>query len=298
MAGQIIVYTLVTGGVYALLASGFSLIFGVARVLNMAHTAFYMLAAYGLFYLVSAVMGIEMSFIPAMIIVVVVVSLLGVLSYKLLINRIREHHAAVLLVTMALAMAIEQILVLVFHEDIRSITFLVPGTVNILGMTISNQYLLTLGTVAVIIIFIQLLLTKTKMGIAIRAVANDTEVASLMGMSASRILMMTMGIATFLAAVAGVVMAPLITMYPSMWGSPLMTMMVIVVLGGLGSIKGSIIGAFIIAFVAGVCVLDPLSLFGGGGAYLNSSFILLAMVIVLIVRPGGLFGVMFEEERL
>jgi branched-chain amino acid transport system permease protein len=152
--------------------------------------------------------------------------------------------------------------------------------------------------VAVTIVAVWLILSKTKLGIAIRAVANDTEIAGLMGISASQVLMITMGIAAALAAIAGVVMAPLTTIAPTMWAAPLMTTMVVVIIGGLGSIKGSIIAAFILGFVSALSVLDPLSILRGGGAYLNMTFTLAAMVIVLIVRPSGLFGTIFEEEKL
>jgi branched-chain amino acid transport system permease protein len=298
MAQLIIGYGLVNGGIYALLSLGFSLIFGVARVLNLAHTAFFMLAAYSMWYLVSERMGILLGYIPASIITVVVVTLLGMLSYKLLMDRVREHPATVLLITIALAMAIQEILTWRFQADTRGIPSPISGVTRILGFTFYNENLVILGVVAVIVIILWLLLSKTKMGVAIRATANDSEIASLMGISVSRILLITMGIATALAAVAGVVVAPLWAMTPSMWGEPLMIIMVIVVLGGLGSIKGSVIGAFIIGFVSQVASMDPLNWFGGGGAYMTLTFILLAMVIVLIVRPGGLFGVMFEEERL
>jgi len=114
-----------------------------------------------------------------------------------------------------------------------------------------------------------------------------------MGISVPRTLLISMGIATALAAVAGVLVAPLWLIYPQMWTSPLVMVMVIVVLGGLGSIKGSFIGAFIIALVETLVVfMVP------GGSYLQVAFALLAMVIVLVVRPGGLFGIVFEEERL
>jgi len=298
MIGRIIVHTLVSGGVFAILAIGFSLIFGVARVLNLAHTAFYALAAFGTFYLLSSVVGLELAVAPAIIIVVIIVGLLGMLAYKLVLNPVREHHAAVLLITIALAMIAEEVLVWRFGGQHRTIRFLVPGTVDIFGMTIANQNLLTLGGVAVAIVAVWLILSKTKLGIAIRAVANDTEIAGLMGISASRVLMITMGIATALAAIAGVVMAPLTTIAPGMWGPPLTTIMVVVIIGGLGSIKGSIIGAFILGLVSAVSVIDPLALLRGGGAYLNMTFTLAAMVIVLIVRPSGLFGTLFEEERL
>jgi len=287
MIERIIVHTLVSGGVYAILAVGFSLIFGVARVLNMAHTSFYALAAFGTFLLLSPVVGLELAVAPSVIIIIVVVGALGMLAYKLFINPVREHHAAVLLITIALAMIVEEILVWRFGGQNRTIRFLVPGTVDIFGITIVNQNLLTLGVVAVTIVAVWLILSKTRLGIAIRAVANDTEIAGLMGI-----------IASALAAIAGVVMAPLTTIVPTMWASPLMTTMVVVIIGGLGSIKGSIIGAFILGFVSALSVLDPLSLLRGGGAYLNMTFTLAAMVIVLIVRPGGLFGTLFEEEKL
>lgn len=298
MIGRIIVHTLVSGGVFAILAIGFSLIFGVARVLNMAHTAFFALAAFGTFYLLSPVVGLELAVAPTIIIVVIIVGLLGMVAYKLVINPVQEHHSAVLLITIALAMIIEESLVWRFGGQHRTIRFLVPGTVDIFGMTIANQNLLTLGVVAATIVAVWLILSKTKLGIAIRAVANDTEIAGLMGISASRVLMITMGIATALAAIAGVVMAPLTTISPGMWAPPLMTVMVVVIIGGLGSIKGSIIGAFILGFVSALSVIDPLALLRGGGAYMNITFTLAAMVIVLIVRPSGLFGTIFEEERL
>jgi len=298
MIERIIVHTLVSGGVFAILAIGFSLIFGVARVLNMAHTAFYALAAFGTFYLLSSVVGLELAVAPAIIIVVIIVGLLGMLVYKLVINPVREHHAAVLLITIALAMIAEEVLVWRFGGQNRTLRFLVPGSVDIFGITIVNQNLLTLGVVAVAIVAVWLILSKTKLGVAIRAVANDTEIAGLMGINASRVLMITMGIATVLAAIAGVVMAPLTTIVPGMWAPPLMTVMVVVIIGGLGSIKGSIIGAFILGLVSAVSVIDPLALLRGGGAYLNMTFTLAAMVIVLIVRPSGLFGTLFEEEKL
>lgn len=286
----VIVYSLVTGGVYALLAVGFSLIFGVGRVLNLAHAAFLMLASYSVWFLTRQQ---GLGIIASIAITIPVIALLGVLTYRLLIDRIREHHSAVLLMTIALALVLEQVLFMRFGGHVRTVALFAPGYSVILGIKVLNQHLLVLGIVAVAIAAVQLLLTKTKLGITIRAVADDAEVANLMGISPSRTLMITMGVATALAAVAGIAMAPIWTLTPTMWTSPLLITMVIVVLGGLGSIKGSIIGAFIVGFVQILVV----ALLPGGG-YLNLTFVLLAMVIVLIVRPGGLFGTVFEEERL
>jgi len=153
--------------------------------------------------------------------------------------------------------------------------------------------LLTFGTVLVVLVGVWVLLAKTKLGIAIRATAQDTEIANLMGIDVSRILLIVMGIAAGLAAVAGVVVAPTLILEPHMWMPPFVMIMAIIVLGGLGSIKGSVVGAFILALVEVLVVfLLPT------GAFLKGAFALLVMVIVLVVRPEGLFGVSFEEERL
>jgi len=282
--------TLVTGGVYALLAIGFSLIFGNARVINLAHTGFFMLAAYGLWYFMRQ-LGIDT--VWAILITVPSVTALGILAYRYLINPIREHHAAVLLMTIALAMVFQEMMEWIFSSLYWAVPALIPGFTEILGVRVLNQHLLTLAIVAAVIVIVWLILAKTKLGIALRATAQDAEVANLMGISVPRTLMITMGIATALAAVAAVAVAPIWTIHPTMWTPPLVMIMVVVVLGGLGSVKGAIIGAFIIALVEVlVSTLMP------SYAYLKVVFAILAMVIVLSVRPGGLFGVIFEEERL
>jgi branched-chain amino acid transport system permease protein len=290
VAAIVITFTLVNGGVYALLAVGFSLIFGVARLINMAHTGFLMLAGFGLYYLTTK---IGWGYAEAVAVSLVVVILLGLLVYRFIIDRVREHHAAVLLITIALVMIMENVLLWRFGGDPRAVAPLIEGYVNIAGVSVLTQNLLTVGIAAIVIIVVQLLLIKTRLGIAIRATAQDAEIANLMGISTSRILLVAMGISVTLAAVAGILYAPLELVRPGMWSQPLVMVMVIVTLGGLGSIKGSIIGAFIIAFVEQMAV----ALLPQGG-YLIGTIVLLAMVIVLIVRPAGLFGTMFEEEKL
>ena len=290
MIQAFIIQLLVTGGVYALLALGFSLIFGVARMINLAHTAFFMLAAYGMFFC-SYQLGLDP--ISSIILSIVVTTLVAVASYKVFIDRIREHQVTVLLITIALAMVFQELMLLAFGAHFRAAPALIPGYLEVLGVRITNQQLLSVGIVLVVLVCVWALLLRTKLGLAIRATAQDAEIANLMGISVSRVLLITMGIAAALAAVSGVVVAPLWVVYPYMWLSPLVMVMAIVTLGGLGSIKGSVIGAFIIAFVETLVVfLVP------AGAFLKLAFALLAMVIILVVRPEGLFGVIFEEERL
>jgi len=285
-----VIQALVTGGVYALLAVGFSLIFGVARMVNLAHTSFLMLAAYGMFY---ATYRLGLDVFTAILISLVATVVIGLVSYKLFIDRIREHEVTVMLITLALATIFQECMVLAFGAHFREAPTLIPGFIEVLGVKISYQHLLTIAVVAVVLFAIWLLLTRTKLGIAIRATAQDTEVANLMGINVSRILLIAMGIAAGLAAIAGIVVAPLWVVYPYMWMNPLVMIMAIVVLGGLGSIKGSVIGAFIIGLVEAAVVF-----YLPGGAFLRGAIALLVMVILLVVRPEGLYGIVFEEERL
>lgn len=292
MIEGIIIQTLVKGSVYALLALGFALIFGVARVLQLSHTAFYMLAAYGIF-IFADVQYLGLNPVLSVILSIIITTGIGLAVYKLLIDRVREHHVTVMLITLAVAMAFQQIMLIVFSGQYRSAPAFVTGYWEILGVKVSFQNMLVFVGAAVVLLIIWAILSKTRLGIAIRATAQDTEIANLMGINVSTILFTVMGLAAALAAVAGVLVAPTLVLDPGMLWPPFVMVMAIITLGGLGSVKGSVIGAFILALVEVLVVfLLPT------GAFLKGAFALLVMVIVLIVRPEGLFGVVFEEERL
>ncbi|MBN1663831.1 MAG: branched-chain amino acid ABC transporter permease [Deltaproteobacteria bacterium] len=286
---DILITGLITGSMLALLAIGFSLIFGVARIINIAHTAFYMVAAYGIFYF-SIRLGLNP--ILSMLISVAFVTLIGVLVYKFIIDPIREHEGAVLIATMTLAMFLQEVILQLFTGDFRSIDFMIGGYFTVAGYKIFYQQLLTFGVVLIMLLAIWFLLMKTRLGLAIRSMAEDREVANLMGMNESRLAMITLAISVALAGFTGAVIGPLMVLNPHMWMEPLIIMMAVVVLGGLGSIKGSFIAAFILGFTEALVVfLVPT------GAFLKGPVALIIMILVLLMRPEGLFGVAFEEER-
>ena len=289
MLQDIAVTGLVNGGVYALLAVGFSLIFGVARIVNIAHTGFYMLAAY-LFY--ALLVKIGLGFVISGVTAVAAVTLLAVVCYRLVIEPVREHDAAVLIATIALGYIFQELMLVSFGGHYLGIPSTLEGAVRLLGVSIPYQRVLILVVAAAMLTATWLVLYRTRLGLAIRATANDLEVANLMGMNVHRVAMATVAISAALAAIAGVVVAPVFVVDPFMWLSPLVTMLAIVVLGGLGSLKGSLIGALIIGYVEAITVFAV-----PAGAYLKGAVALLIMVVVLLVRPEGLFGVAFEEER-
>ena len=289
MLEGIIITGLISSGVYALLAIGFSLIFGAARIINLTHTAFYMLAAYLIFTFTSS---FDLNPVLSIVISIVAVTIIGVLVYKFVIERIRAHEATVLIVTIAMAIIIQEVVLLAFGGHFRGVSSLISGYATIVGVKVTYQYLLTFGAVAIILFGTWALLMKTRLGIAIRATAQDRAIANLMGINVARIGMITMAIAVALAAIAGALVAPLFTLTPYMWMHPLVMVLAVVVLGGLGSIKGSFVGALILGFTETLVVfLVPM------GAFLKGAVALAIMLVIILIRPEGLFGVSFEEER-
>jgi branched-chain amino acid transport system permease protein len=219
--------------------------------------------------------------------------IIGLGCYKLLFDRIKGHETAVTIISIALAMALQETLQLIFGAHYRGVSPFIRGYVEIIGIRVLYQHFFTIGVSIATLIGVWILLSKTKLGNAINAVAQDSEIANIMGINVSRICMITMGISVVLAGIAGAVVAPVLTVHPRMWISPLVIVLAVVVLGGLGSIKGSIVAAFILGFAeTAVIFLIP------KGAFLRGAVSLSIMIAVLLMRPEGLFGVAFEEERL
>ncbi|CAB1068740.1 ABC transporter, permease protein 1 (cluster 4, leucine/isoleucine/valine/benzoate) [Olavius algarvensis Delta 1 endosymbiont] len=161
-----------------------------------------------------------------------------------------------------------------------------------MGVKTFYQQLITIAAALLILAVLRALLIKTRLGLAIRATAQDREVANLMGMNESRVAMVTVGISIALAGFTGAVIVPLTIVEPYMWLHPLVMMLAVVVLGGLGSIKGSFVAAYILGFAEALVVfILPM------GAFLKGSVALSIMILVLLLRPEGLFGIAFEEER-
>jgi len=290
MVEAILINGLVTGGMYAILAVGFSLVFGAAKILNMAHTAFYMVAAF-LIFIMTTTLGFPS--LPSIVLAIAIMGIIGMVTYKLCLDRIKEHPVAVMIISVAVAVLFQEVLLIGFGGHFRGIDPFIRGFVELAGIRATYQQVIAIAASLVALLAIWLLLSKTRVGNAIRAVADDREIANVMGIDVSRICVITMGISAVLAAVAGAVVAPIFMVHPLMWMHPLTIVLAAVVLGGLGSIKGSILGAFILGFAeTAVVFLVPM------GAFLRGAVGLSVMVVVLLLRPEGLFGVVFEEERL
>ena len=278
------------GTAYALLAIGFSLIWGVARLLNFTYVVSYMIAAY-LVYVMTTLSGLN--YFLSGLISIIITTLLGMATYKLFLERVRGQDLVVIMLSLVLTLFLSEWVFYLFGNQIRYVAPTIPGFVTIFDVQVLNQHLFALGIILIVIIAMWAFLSKTKLGVAIRATAQDREVVNLMGISEKKISLLVMGIGTALAAICGVVISPLYAVEPHMWLNPMLVILAAVILGGLGSFKGSIIGAYVLAFVeVSVTFLLP------NGAFVKGAFALALMVLVLLIRPEGLFGIMFEEERL
>ncbi len=287
---DIFIHGLAYGGMIAVLAAGFSLIFGVAKIVNMAHTCFYMIAAF-IIFIISSQLGFPLWI--STLLGIILTSIIAMICYKLFFDRIKQHETAVMIVSVALALLSQEIMLLIFGAHYYPFPSFISGFLDIGVVRISYNHVFAFSVSIIVVAILFYLLAKTRLGNAIRCVAQDREVANLMGINVSRISMITMVISAVLAGIAGAAVAPIFMVHALMWVQPLVMVLAAVVLGGLGSIKGSIIAAFILGFAeSAVIFLVP------DGSFLKGAVSLSVMVLVLIFKPEGLYGVVFEEERL
>ena len=277
---DVLIFGTIWGAIYTILALGFTLIFGVARVLNLAYGAIYMVASYLIYSLVS---GFGLGAVTAWVIAVAATSAVGVALYLVFIYPIRESLGRVLIVTAGIAIFLQEVAVLAYSTEPRYVPTVLPGSLEFLGVRITHQQLLTLVVAFALVALLHLFLERTRYGRELRAVAQDTEMASLMGIPVERTYLVAMGLSTALAAAAGALVAPFLTVSPEMGWSPLLVAFTVVVLGGLGSLGGTIAAAFIVAYAEmfTAYLISP---------QLRDAATFAIMIGTLVFRPHGLFG--------
>jgi branched-chain amino acid transport system permease protein len=277
---NVLVYGAVISAIYAMLAVGFTLIFGVARILNLAHGAFYALGAYGVYVLTA---GARLPLLLAAAVSVLFVAAFGVAMERVLVRPLRRSVLAVLMITLAVSLMVEQILLLTFGSEARNVPSMINATVAIGGADISGQRLLALTGGIVILLGLWLFMQKTRLGAAILAVSQDAEGAQYMGIPSDRIFSIVMGLSAGIAAAAGVLVAPFQSVIPGMGLLPLVKAFAIVIVGGLGSIPGSILGALLLGYSETIVAFNI-------SIEWSQIVSVAAVLITLILRPAGFFG--------
>ncbi|MBK0393805.1 branched-chain amino acid ABC transporter permease [Ramlibacter algicola] len=277
---EILIVGAVSSAIYAMLAVGFTLIFGVARVLNLAHGSFYALGAYGTYFLSST---LKWPLLVAALTSVAVVALFGVAVERVLVRPMRHSQLAVLMITLAVALVVEQALFLTFGSEYRNVPAFVDTKFTIGGVDVGGARLLALGVCMVLIGALWLFIQHTRLGSAILAISQDAQAAQYMGIPSDRIFSLVMAISAALAAAAGILAGPFLTVQPTMWLLPIVKAFAIVVVGGLGSIPGSIVAALMLGYA------ETIVAYGISTSWTEIVSVL-ATLLMLVVRPAGIFG--------
>jgi branched-chain amino acid transport system permease protein len=277
---EILIFGAVTSAIYAMLAVGFTLIFGVARILNLAHGSFYALGAYGAYVLTTI---FKVPLLIAAPLVVVSVALFGMAVERVLIRPMRTSQLAVLMISLAVALVVEQALFLTFGSEYRNVPSFIEQKFVIGGVDVAGQRLLTLLVAVVSIGCLYLFIQKTRLGSAILAISQDPEAAQYMGIPSDRIFGVVMAISAGLAALAGIMAGPFLSVQPSMHLLPIVKAFAIVVVGGLGSIPGSIVAALMLGYA------ETLVAYGISTSWTEIVSVA-ATLLMLVLRPAGFFG--------
>ena len=272
---------LTLGSIYGLVALGLTLVYGILHIPNFAHGALYMVGAFmSYFFMVD--MGVH--YWVAMAGSAVVVALLGIICERLVFHQLRNAppiHDKI--AAIGILLFLEAMVHMFWGSDFRRMSSPFGGVVNLDGVFLREQGILIIASTVVLVVALNLFLRKTMVGATIIAMAQNREGAFLVGIDANRVAMMTFAISGALAAIAATLYAPLNLVYPAMGHIVIMKAFVIIILGGMGSIPGAIVGGMIIGFAEAF-----------GGYYISDAYkdviAFALLVVILSVRPQGLFA--------
>jgi len=279
---QLIVSAIVLGGIYSLVSIGLTLIFGVMRIVNFAHGEFLMLSMYlavGLF----AVAGID----PYLgLLVAVPASLLfgGLIYYGVVRPVVARPHVVQIFTTLGLSIVLQNTALFLWSGNFRQLRLPYAGTVlTVAGAAVTLPQVIAFAVAAAFTVALFVWLRFTYLGKAMRATAQDRAAATLVGIDTDKVLMAAFVVGTLCVGIAGMLIAPLFATYPTVGLQFVLIAFVVVVLGGLGSAVGALLGGMIVAF------LDVV-----GGYYVGTAWkevlYFLVFIAVLLLRPAGLFG--------
>jgi branched-chain amino acid transport system permease protein len=277
---QVIIQGFLLSGLYALIAVGFTMIFSVGRVLNLAYGVYIMLGGY-VYYV--AVQMLSLPKFPSFLLAGLAGIVFGVLTYLVLVKRFEKDPIAVEISTLILAVVMQAVIVLIFSTAPRSMWPLIPGRFEVFGVSILKNILFATAVSWVVLGSLMVFIHKTHIGRAIRAVSMDAKGAAVSGIDPQRINLVTWALSGVLGAIAGVFFATYTQLDPGMWVFPLITAVAVVIVGGIGSIIGSLIAAHIIGFME-VATTTWIS------ADLRGVFTMALIIVVLVVAPKGLLG--------
>ncbi|WP_415392511.1 branched-chain amino acid ABC transporter permease [Paracoccus sp. SJTW-4] len=268
------------GSQYTLLALGFTLIFGILGVVNFAHGGFYVMGGYVAYYC-TAMLGL--SYPVALLIAVGSTAALGWLFETLILERVIEDHQATLMVTMGFYLVMATAILMIFGAESPEFSFPIAGVWRAGGVYFPYANMVVLGVCLAAIVLVYWLVYRTNLGRAMRAMAEDRAVASALGMRTKVLFPFAFALATGLAGLTGALVTPILALAPHVGDPVLAFSFLTVILGGLGSVTGATVAAFIVGLVEAYAAV-----YLGGSKGALTLFVL--VLIILVIRPQGLLG--------
>jgi len=282
---SIIMSGLVLGALYALMSTGLSLVWGTVRLFNFAHGSLVMFGAY-LAWTVCDRRALGWGLWPAIIISLAAMFVIGIIFDLLLAKPFLKRANAVILVlitTLSASSFLENFAQWVWGPRMKRLPPMARGRIEFLHGYITAQELILIILAPLLLFSLWVFLRKTKLGLAIRSVEQNQKFAQLVGINMSRIYSLTFGLGAFMATVAGIFFGAKSFIVPSMGAEPLLKAFIVVILGGLGSLIGTVVGAYLVGFVEAVS-MSVIGLYG------TPAVLFLLMIVVLMVKPNGLLG--------
>jgi branched-chain amino acid transport system permease protein len=287
---HILIYGIINSFALALMAIGFTLVYGISRLPNFAHGALYVVTG---FLVWSFLHLLKIHYILAILLSLVIMGMVGATIYRFILIRVRGMATSEIIASYALGLAILEAL---RWGGFKGMTYTLPvfieGSINISGIPVDLQRIIVIGIGIIVVTFMWLFTHYNKIGLALRGMAQDEHAAIMLGIDSDWMAVIAMSLGSILAGLSSIVLLPLGNIVVEAGYNVLILSIAVCIVGGLGSWVGAVLAAFMIGFVQIITV-----------AYIQSHFhmvvALLAIIITLIVRPSGLFGKQKElEERV
>lgn len=270
----------VIGAMYMLMAVGFTLTFGIMRVVNFAHGEFYMLGAFTAFF---TYVYWDIPFVVCLAIAALTIGLLGMLVERAVIQPFRDDETSAMIATLAISVIIQNAAIMIWGPAPRPMPDIIKGTMALGPFSFPYSRLVVIAAAGLIFAAFWLFMQGTRTGRAMRAVAQDKETALIQGIPTHIIYPLAFGMSVALAALAGALMGPVFSVSPFVGLTPMLKAFVVVILGGLGSVPGAVVGGVLLGLIESFTA----TMFGSLVADILQ---LLLVILILLVRPSGLLG--------
>ena len=278
------------GSIYALIALGYTMVYGIVKLINFAHGDVFMVGSFVGFY---AITFLELSFLPALLLSMAACATLGVLIERIAYKPLRNAtRIAALITAIGVSLFIEYGMIYIRGAQIEAYpNDVVPSSnIDIFGVTVKSQSILILGVAILLMILLQIIVHRTKIGKAMRAVSFDADAAKLMGISVNNTISATFAIGSALAGAAGVIFGVYYTRIEPLMGIlPGLKAFVAAVLGGIGIIPGAMVGGLLLGMIEALVSAAGFSLWRDAAAFI-------VLILILLFMPQGLFGKNKKEK--